>query len=137
MPDIDDVMECEAGQSGPQGIAQDTVVEPSNDIVERLRSFELRFGKFYPDDRALVHEAATYITHLHEEIERKDAENVNMRRAFRRIAQGCSPKAARDIASSWATEPLCTTHGTPFISPGICPFCDEEARAALSNEAKP
>jgi alkanesulfonate monooxygenase SsuD/methylene tetrahydromethanopterin reductase-like flavin-dependent oxidoreductase (luciferase family) len=25
---------------------------------------------------------------------------------------------------------LCEVHGTPFISPGVCPFCDESEREA-------
>ena len=36
-----------------------------------------------------------------------------------------------------ASEPICETHGVDFISPGICPFCDEEAMTptpAISSE---
>jgi hypothetical protein len=53
--------------------------------------------------------------------------------AFRRVVQGgLGTKAVREIALARAhqiSELLgCEKHGAAFISPGICPFCDEESR---------
>jgi len=59
--------------------------------------------------------------------------------AFNRIAQGgLGAKAIREIASARAhqiSELLgCEKHGVPFISPGLCPSCDEEARAPSGHQ---
>jgi hypothetical protein len=46
------------------------------------------------------------------------------------VEEGSVPGMVKLIDRS--LNPRCSKHGTPFISPGLCPFCDEDARAALS-----